>query len=86
MILCDLCGQSKECLQKEIDGKEYDICAECWNPLAEKLKGKGRKKRQRETVLIPPLTKEPEQPEPQPPGGPPKIWGDGNDVRNPTRI
>jgi len=24
MILCDLCGQSKECLQKEIDSKEYD--------------------------------------------------------------
>jgi hypothetical protein len=42
MILCDLCGQSKECLQKEIDGKEYDICSECWNPLAEKLKNNGR--------------------------------------------
>jgi len=25
MILCDLCGESKECLQKEIEGKEYDI-------------------------------------------------------------
>jgi hypothetical protein len=44
----------KRVLQKEIDGKEYDICAECSNPLAEKLKGKGRTKRQRETVGEPP--------------------------------
>ena len=56
MIFCDLCGQAKECLQKEIEGKEYDICAECWNPLAEKLKGKGREKKEREMVFLPPLT------------------------------
>jgi len=31
MIVCDLCGEVKDCLQKEIEGKEYDICAECWN-------------------------------------------------------
>ena len=54
MILCDLCGQSKECLQKEIDSKEYDICSDCWNPLAEKLKGKGRAQKSREIVLLPP--------------------------------
>jgi hypothetical protein len=53
-IVCDLCGQSKECLQKEIDGKEYDICAECWNPLAEHLKGKGRERKSQEIVLVPP--------------------------------
>lgn len=76
MILCDLCGQAKDCDQKEIEGKEYDICSECWNPLAEKLKGKGRVKRERETVFLPPLTKEPEAPEPKPePGKQPKIWG-----------
>ena len=75
MVLCDLCGQSRECLQKEIDGREYDICAECWSRLAESLKGKGRTKRERETVLIPPLTHEPERHEPKPPGEPPKIWG-----------
>ena len=23
MILCDLCGQAKECQQKQIEGKEY---------------------------------------------------------------
>ena len=45
MILCDLCGQARECLQKEIDGKEFDICGDCWRPLEEKLKGKGRVKR-----------------------------------------
>ena len=75
MILCDLCGHSRECLQKEIEGKVYDICSECWRPLAEKLKGKGRTIKEQETVIIPPITKEPERQEPKPPGEPPKIWG-----------
>jgi ribosome-binding protein aMBF1 (putative translation factor) len=78
MILCDLCGQSKECLQKEIDGKEYDICSDCWNPLAEKLKGKGRAQKSREIVLLPPprVVTEREDDKPKPlPGEPPKIWG-----------
>lgn len=26
MIICDLCGETKDCLQREIEGKEYDIC------------------------------------------------------------
>jgi len=77
MITCDLCGKAKDCLQKEIDGKEYDVCAECWNALAQKLKGKGRMK-SREIVLLPPpktITQhELEEPEPRP-GEPPKIWG-----------
>jgi hypothetical protein len=42
MISCDLCGEVKECLQKEIDGREFDICSECWRPVEEKLRGKGR--------------------------------------------
>jgi len=76
MILCDLCGQTKECLQKQIEGKEYDICSECWNPLAEKLKGKGRMKKEREMVFLPSVTPEPKREEPkQVPGEPPKIWG-----------
>ncbi len=29
MIICDLCGEAKDCLQKEIAGKEYDVCPEC---------------------------------------------------------
>lgn len=77
MILCDLCGQARECSQREIESKEYDLCSECWNPLAEKLKGKGRTKEEREMVFLPPLvTSEPKREEPKPvPGEPPKIWG-----------
>lgn len=79
MILCDLCGQSKECSRHQIDRKEYDICADCWNPLAEKLKGKGREKKQREMVFLPPLKQEPESPPAKPgPKDPPKIWGGAN--------
>jgi ribosome-binding protein aMBF1 (putative translation factor) len=74
VILCDLCGQAKECLPKEIDGKEFDICADCWRPLEEKLKGKGREKRKREMVFLPPPTAEPAEPK-TPPGMPPKIFG-----------
>ena len=77
MITCDLCGEAKDCLQKEIDGKAYDICSECWNPLAKKLKGKGRTKI-RETVFLPAprVLKEDEEEERKPlPGEPPKIWG-----------
>jgi ribosome-binding protein aMBF1 (putative translation factor) len=33
VILCDLCGNQKDCFQKEIDGREFDICADCWWPL-----------------------------------------------------
>ncbi len=75
MIICDLCGEAKHCLEKEIEGREYDICAECWNALAQKLQGKGRKIR--ETVFLPPprAPKEPNEKEPPLPGGPPKIWG-----------
>ena len=80
MITCDLCGKEKDCLQKEIEGKEYDICSQCWEPLAQKLKGKGREKL-REMVLLPPRTiKEREEEEPTPhtlPGGPPVIQGAG---------
>jgi len=79
MILCDLCGQTQECMPRHIEGKEYDICAECWNPLEEKLKGKGRVKKRREMVLLPPLTTEPEPPPLKPgPLEPPKIWGEAD--------
>jgi len=77
MIVCDLCGRAIECIQVVIDSREHDICRECWNPLSEKLAGKGRAVRpRRETVVIPPLTTKPEPETPRPnPGEPPKIWG-----------
>lgn len=75
MMACDLCGASKQCLQKEIDGKEYDFCPECWHALMAKLEGKGTEKRDREMVLLPPLPLERQSQAPNPvPGEPPKIW------------
>lgn len=80
MILCDLCGETKECRVREIEGREFDICAGCWRPLEEKLKGKGRTSRQAETVFLPPRTlPEPEAPT-IPPRVPPKILGEGGQV------
>jgi ribosome-binding protein aMBF1 (putative translation factor) len=74
MILCDLCGQAKKCRPREIEGKEHDICSDCWNPLAAKLKGKGRAKK--EMVFLPPQTTAPEPKETKPlPGEPPTING-----------
>ena len=75
MIVCDVCGQTKECSKRQIEDKEYDICSDCWNPLAAKLKGKGRAKKEREMVLLPPLQKRPEGPSKPMPSQPPKIWG-----------
>ena len=76
MIVCDLCQQSKECSKRQIEGKEYDICSECWNGLTEKLKGKGTPVRKRDVVLLPSTPpSEPAEPKPpSPPQGPPKIW------------
>lgn len=78
MILCDLCGEAKRCRPREIEGKEYDICGDCWKPLAQKLKGKGREVGERETVFLPPVTTPPAEPkEVKPaPGEPPKIWSE----------
>ena len=85
MILCDLCGQSKECLQKEIDGKEYDLCSNCWNPLAKKLEGKGRVNRSREIVLLPPVEQREADKQEGLPGRPPQIWGKAG-VRKPRTL
>jgi len=75
MITCDLCGKAKDCQQKEIEGKEYDICSECWDPIAQRLKGKGREKH-RGIVLLPPRPEEQVEEEPQQlPGEPPVIQG-----------
>jgi ribosome-binding protein aMBF1 (putative translation factor) len=74
MILCDLCGQAKDCSQKAIEGREFDICADCWQPIEERLRGKGRAKKTRETVVLPQITPQPEEPK-APSGIPPKIFG-----------
>jgi len=75
VILCDLCGEQKKCIQKEIDGREFDFCTDCWRALEEKLRGKGRVKKAWETVFLPPQTgREPVELE-TPPGLPPKIFG-----------
>ncbi|MDA2930127.1 hypothetical protein MYX84_09305 [Acidobacteria bacterium AH-259-O06] len=71
---CDLCGEIKQCLHKEIDGKEYDICPECWNGLEEKLRGKGRVRKHGEPVYIPPGRADREEKEKPVPGEPPEIW------------
>ena len=42
MTDCVLCGKPAHCIQKEIDGRVFDVCASCWYPLADKLSGKGR--------------------------------------------
>ncbi len=74
MIVCDLCGEGKDCLQKEIEGRECDICAECWKPLAQKLGGKAER-RNRKTVFLPPRSAKEGEDEPPElrPGGTPKI-------------
>jgi len=82
VIICDLCGKPKDCLPREIEGKEYDICSDCWNPFAQKLAGKGRAKC-REIVLLPPPGKEREDEPSEPlPGEPPEIWGATNRLLN----
>jgi hypothetical protein len=75
---CDLCDRVKECLPKEIDGRKYDICHECWARLAAKLKGKGRaRKKERSDVYLPPVKideRDDAEPDKPFPGAPPRIW------------
>ena len=52
MVVCDLCGQKTECFQRGIEGKEYDICSDCWTPLAKKLEGKGKMKEDPRPSLV----------------------------------
>jgi len=49
MVVCDLCGQRKECFQRDIGGKRHDICSDCMESVSEKAKGKGRGGRGSET-------------------------------------
>ncbi len=72
---CDLCEQTRECFPKEIDGREYDICAACWEELSRRLSGKGRPPKSREMVILPPTAApREEEPEKPAPDKPPRIW------------
>jgi hypothetical protein len=35
---CDLCGELRNCVPRQIEQTEYDICSDCWNELTGKLK------------------------------------------------
>ncbi len=71
---CDLCNQLKDCFPKQIEGRVYDICADCWAPLQEKLAGKGRPAEDRTTLFLTSENRQkvPENKEPFP-GQPPDI-------------
>lgn len=74
---CDFCGEVADCVQKEIDGREYDFCSRCCGELETRLRGKGREVSRREATLLPqntPRTVE-EMPEKPLPGGPTTIYG-----------
>ena len=76
MIVCDMCGESKKCFEREIEGKAYDICADCWAPMTAKLKGKGKGINEREIVLLP--ESQPTEPAKSTlfPGELPTIWAE----------
>lgn len=59
---CDLCGELRDCSQRDIGAVEYDICAVCWDALMARLKEKGRPKAKRERVTLPPSVLAPETP------------------------
>ncbi len=71
---CALCGETRECLPKEIEGQEYDLCVECWEALSKKLSGKGKNIKRRMDVYIPQVEAPKEKEEPPAPGGPPRVW------------
>jgi len=77
VILCDLCGEEKECVQKEIDGRQFDLCTDCRRALEEKLRGKGRVKKTRDIVFLPPRTVLDPEESKTAPGLPLKILGGG---------
>ena len=74
---CDLCDQTRECVQKKIDAKYYDVCLECWQPLEAKLRGKGRATAKEPLeVFLPPPTKVDDAHDKEKffPGAPPDTW------------
>ena len=87
---CDLCNEIRDCAQRVIEDKEYDICSDCWNSLiqkltGQKLTGKGRTKRPHDIVTAPPpcLPDSPKEPKPSIfPGAPPTIYGNSPHLVN----
>lgn len=80
---CDLCGKVRDCSSRQIEQKEYDICADCWDELTSKLKGKGRLKAEPRPVRTSPPTILPELPQEKKqsfPGQPPEIIGGSTTV------
>jgi hypothetical protein len=57
---CDLCGELRDCSQRDIGVVEYDICSACWDALMARLKDKGRPKAKGERVMLPPPVLAPE--------------------------
>ena len=75
---CDLCGELRDCLPRQIEGTEYDICSNCWNELITRLKRKGTPNATRHSVRNLPSVDitEPARETQQPfPGQPPEIIG-----------
>jgi len=76
MITCDLCGEAKDCLQKQIEGKESISAQDAGSRWNRNFGGKGRVRKEM-VFLPPPAEKEQEDEEKPGPGEPPKIWGKG---------
>jgi hypothetical protein len=45
-------AREKNLFQRDIEGKRYDICSDCWSPLAKKLEGKGKSKEDQKPSLV----------------------------------
>jgi hypothetical protein len=80
---CDLCNEIRDCAQRILEDKEYDICSECWKSLVEKLEGKGRSKKSSEIIALPSprVPDSPDEPKPSRfPGAPPTVYGSAQPV------
>ena len=80
---CDLCNEIRDCAQRTIEDKEYDICSDCWNSLIQRLEGKGRVQKSREIIAVPTphVPDSPDEPKPSRfPGAPPTIYGSADPV------
>ena len=49
MLCCELCGEATECVQKQVDGDELNVCDQCWCPPAVVPGGKVEAKTPSET-------------------------------------